>query len=148
MTDTVSKAVRSRMMSRIRSKDTQPEMTVRRALHAAGFRYVLHDRRLPGHPDIVLPRHHALVFVHGCFWHGHTCKFFRLPATNVPFWSAKIDRNRANDARAIATLLGDGLRVAVVWECALRSDAVTRQKAIARLVQWVASSRRRIELRA
>lgn len=136
------------MMSGIRSKDTKPEMTVRRALHAAGFRYVLHDGRLPGHPDIVLPRHHAIIFVHGCFWHGHTCRFFRLPTSHAAFWSEKITRNWANDAHVVAALLGDGWRVAIVWECTLRSDPVTQQKAIARLVHWLASSRRRIELRA
>lgn len=147
MADTLTREARSRIMSRIRSKDTKPEMAVRRALHAAGFRYVLHDRRLPGRPDVVLPRHHAAVFVDGCFWHGHTCKFFRLPGTRTAFWSDKIEHNRARDKATIAALLAGGWRVAVVWECALRSGAVTRQKSMVRLVHWLASSRKRIEVR-
>ena len=133
-------------MARIRSKNTKPEMTVRRAVHAAGFRYVLHDRRLPGHPDIVMPRHHVVVFVHGCFWHGHACRFFRLPGTHAAFWSSKIARNRERDAAAIGALLVGGWRVAIVWECALRSGEATREKSMARLIHWLASGRKRIEV--
>lgn len=147
MADTVTREVRSRIMSHIRSKDTKPEMVVRHALHAAGFRYVLHDRRLPGHPDLVLPRHRAVVLVHGCFWHGHTCRFFRLPGTRTAFWAEKIGRNRERDAAAIDALLASAWRVAVVWECALRSGEATRQKSVVRLIHWVASGRRRIEVR-
>lgn len=123
-------------------------MTVRRALHAAGFRYVLHDGRLPGRPDLVLPRHRAIVFVHGCFWHGHACQLFRQPGTHAAFWSEKIGRNRERDARAITALIADGWRVAVVWECALRSGEATRKRTAARLVHWLASRRRRIEIQA
>jgi DNA mismatch endonuclease (patch repair protein) len=108
------------MMSGIRGKNTQPEWIVRRALHARGYRYRLHVRNLPGCPDIVLPRHRAVVFVHGCFWHGHDCSLFRWPKTRPEFWRAKIDRNRANDEKHRAELLSMGWRVAVVWECALR----------------------------
>lgn len=147
MVDTVTREVRSRIMSHIRSKDTKPEMMVRRALHAAGFRYVLHDRRLPGCPDLVLPRHRAVVFVHGCFWHGHSCRFFRLPRTRTAFWAGKIGRNCERDAVAIDALLASGWRVAVVWGCALRSGEATRQKSVVRLIHWFASSRRRIEIR-
>jgi len=134
-------------MARIRSKNTKPEITVRRAVHAAGFRYVLHDRRLPGHPDIVMPRHRVVVFVHGCFWHGHTCRFFRLPGTHAAFWLGKIARNRERDAAAIGALLVGGWRVAIVWECALRSGEATREKSMTRLIHWLASGRKRIEVR-
>jgi len=146
MTDTVSPAVRSRMMSGIRAKDTKPEMIVRHGLHRAGFRYVLHDRRLPGRPDVVLPRYRAVIFVNGCFWHGHACRFFRLPATRPEFWSAKIERNRTNDAAACASLVAAGWRMATVWECALRGNEVTRGEAISRLVQWLRSRSARLEL--
>lgn len=119
--DIVDRATRSRMMSGIRGKDTKPEWLVRRALHARGFRYRLHERRLAGRPDLVLPRHRAAVFVNGCFWHGHEgCSYFRLPGTRTDFWEDKISRNRSNDVRNRATLLDTGWRVAAVWECALR----------------------------
>ncbi|MBU1223450.1 MAG: very short patch repair endonuclease [Gammaproteobacteria bacterium] len=119
MTDIVSPAVRSRMMSGIRSKNTGPEISVRKALHRKGLRYRLHARDLPGKPDITLPRHRAVVFVHGCFWHGHDCALFRLPATRTDFWKEKIERNQANDRKAVDSLLAAGWRVAIVWECAL-----------------------------
>lgn len=120
MADIVSPAVRSRMMSGIRSTDTKPEMLVRRSLHAAGFRYRLHDGRLPGRPDLVLPRYRAVIFVHGCFWHGHGCHLFRLPGTRREFWQEKIAGNARRDGEATARLYGSGWRVATVWECSLR----------------------------
>ena len=98
MADVVDSAVRSRIMSNIRGKDTRPEMTVRRGLHARGFRYRLHDRRLPGRPDLVFPRCHALILVHGCFWHGHNCHLFRWPESRAEFWRGKINGNKARDA--------------------------------------------------
>jgi DNA mismatch endonuclease (patch repair protein) len=118
--DIVDAATRSRMMGSIRGKNTQPEILVRRMLHARGFRFRLHDRKLPGTPDLVLPRYRAVVFVSGCFWHGHDCRFFRMPATRPDFWRAKIERNRTNDERARNALLEAGWRCATVWECALR----------------------------
>lgn len=120
MTDVVDRATRSRMMSGIRSKNTRIEVNLRKALFAQGFRYRINDSRLPGKPDIVLPRHRAVVFVHGCFWHGHDCALFRLPASNTDFWRTKIEANRARDERACCDLDAQGWRVAVVWECALR----------------------------
>jgi DNA mismatch endonuclease, patch repair protein len=107
-------------MSRIRGRDTTPEMTVRRLLHGTGFRYRLHSASLPGRPDIVLTRHRAVVFVHGCFWHGHGCHLFKWPATRCDFWRAKILRNRTVDGRAAKALKLTGWRVATVWECALK----------------------------
>lgn len=107
-------------MSGIRSKNTRIEVSLRKALFARGFRYRINDARLPGKPDIVLPRYRAVVFVHGCFWHGHDCALFRMPASNTDFWRAKIDANRVRDERACGELAALGWRVAVVWECALR----------------------------
>lgn len=120
MADIVSTAVRSRMMSGIRSTNTKPEMILRKGLHRLGFRFRLHDRGLPGSPDLVLPKHRAALFAHGCFWHGHDCHLFRLPSTRTDFWLAKINRNREVDVRAHASLREQEWRVGVVWECALK----------------------------
>jgi DNA mismatch endonuclease (patch repair protein) len=121
--DQLSPQARSANMSRVRSKDTQPELRVRRLLHRAGYRFRLHRRDLPGSPDIVLPRYRTAIFVHGCFWHGHEgCRRSKLPATRTDFWRAKIDRNRTRDeanARALGSL---GYQVVTLWECELRSD--------------------------
>jgi DNA mismatch endonuclease (patch repair protein) len=123
---------RSRNMSRIRGRDTKPEMLLRKGLHAAGFRFRLHDSKLPGRPDLVLSRYRAVVQVHGCFWHGHDCPRFRWPASRPEFWVSKIEGNRRRDLRAHEELRQAGWRVATVWECALRGrskrpiDEVTR----------------------
>jgi len=106
-------------MSGIRGKNTKPEMMIRRGLHARGFRYRLHCK-LPGKPDICLPKYRAVIFVHGCFWHGHDCHLFKWPSTRPEFWREKIGRNRAVDQRAIAALHAAGWRVGAVWECALK----------------------------
>jgi len=120
----MSAAKRSALMSRIRGKDTVPELLIRKYLWHAGFRYRLHNKRLPGKPDLVLPRWNAAVFVHGCFWHRHAgCPYFRLPKTRAVFWDEKLSGNQARDSAAIATLIGNGWRVAVVWECAVRASA-------------------------
>lgn len=133
MADVLTPEQRQLNMSRIRGRDTKPEMLIRRGLHARGFRYRLQDRKLPGRPDLVFPRYHAVVFVHGCFWHGHDCPMFKLPATRQEFWITKIASNRARDARATAALLELGWRIANVWECSLRGprrlpgdEAITR----------------------
>ena len=119
--DVVSSATRSRMMAGIRSGNTRPEMVVRRHLHSAGFRYRLQYAKLPGRPDIVLPKHKAVVFVHGCFWHAHQpCPYFRLPESRVEFWTAKLNGNKARDDRIVAELLDAGWRVAIIWECYTR----------------------------
>ena len=126
MPDTVSKAKRSLIMSRVRSRDTTPELAVRRALHAAGYRYRLHRKDLPGNPDIVLPKYRTAVQVHGCFWHGHQCRRGnRLPSTNTEYWQAKIQRNRDRDNRVCRSLTEAGWRVFTIWECEL--EAGTRQ---------------------
>jgi DNA mismatch endonuclease (patch repair protein) len=108
------------MMAGIRGKDTKPEMLLRRGLHALGFRYRLHVRDLPGKPDLVFPGRRAVLFAHGCFWHGHDCALFVWPKSREDWWRQKLERNRAVDARAVAALAAAGWRVGVVWECALK----------------------------
>lgn len=126
MTDVVDAATRSRMMSGIRSKDTKPEMIVRRALHKAGFRYRLHDKKLPGKPDIVLPKYRTVIFVHGCFWHGHGCKDFKWPKSREQWWREKIEGNVARD-KAVTTKLGHlGWRISTIWECESEELAIGR----------------------
>src|SRR5689334_16809354 len=118
MADIVDAATRSRMMSKIPGKNTKPELAVRRFLHAAGLRFRLHDRRLPGRPDIVLARHRAIVNVHGCFWHRHAgCQYAYMPASNQGFWESKFAANVERDARNDAALRASGWRVFTVWEC-------------------------------
>ncbi|MBN34073.1 MAG: very short patch repair endonuclease [Rhodospirillaceae bacterium] len=121
MTDIVDQQTRSRMMSGIRGKNTRPELALRRALHARGFRFRLHSGKVHGRPDLFLPKHRAVVFVHGCFWHRHEgCRYATVPATRSEFWRAKFDANTARDSAVRTRLLEDGWRVATVWECALR----------------------------
>jgi DNA mismatch endonuclease (patch repair protein) len=111
---------RSANMRAIRHKDTVPEIEIRSLLFKKGFRFRLHVKSLPGSPDIVLPKHRVVVFVHGCFWHGHGCHLFKVPATRTEFWMKKIEDNRERDYRDEMKLLASGWRVAVVWECALK----------------------------
>lgn len=113
------------MMSGIRGKDTKPEMILRRALHAAGFRYRLHQKDLPGRPDIALSRYRAVIFVHGCFWHRHAgCRFATSPATRTEFWAEKFSKNVERDQRNRDALTKIGWRVGVVWECTLKDEAM------------------------
>lgn len=119
--DIVDKSVRSRMMSGIRSKDTAPEIIVRRFLHRRGFRYSLHDRKLVGRPDIKLLRYRTAIFVHGCFWHRHPeCKFATTPSSNVEKWQAKFEANVSRDRKSVDALLSTGWTVIIIWECGLR----------------------------
>lgn len=108
------------MMSGIRGKDTKPEILLRKGLFAKGFRFRLHDRRLPGKPDIVFPRYKAVILAHGCFWHGHNCPLFKWPSSNVKFWKTKIERNREVDRTAREALVALGWRILTVWECTLK----------------------------
>ncbi len=141
MADIVAPMVRSRMMSGIRSKNTQHEIRIRKALHAAGLRYRLHRRDLPGTPDIVLPRYRAVVFVHGCFWHGHDCHLFKWPSTRPEFWANKIGDNKQRDQEASATLLGSGWRICTIWECSLRGRLRLRPNyVIDTVIEWLRGS--------
>lgn len=125
MVDSLTPAQRSERMSRIRGKDSKPELALRRVLHRLGLRYRLHGTDLPGKPDLVFPRHKAVVFVHGCFWHRHGgCKIATTPKSNTPFWVEKFANNIARDARVIATLEDMGWRVFVAWECELAPSRV------------------------
>lgn len=122
MTDIVSPEVRSRMMSGIRAKDTRPELVLRRALHALGFRYRLHVRNLPGKPDLVFPKYRAIIQVHGCFWHRHGCSKTTDPASNSEFWQMKFARNVVRDREVECRLRELGWRVGIVWECEIASE--------------------------
>ena len=145
--DVVDVATRSRMMSGIRGINTKPEMLVRRLLHHNGFRFRLHVRELPGKPDIVLPRYHAVVFVHGCFWHGHDCPLFKVPGTREEFWREKIGRNQINDQKVKALLLAAGWRVGVVWECSIRGSGKDIGNVASRLSDWLRSKEKEVEVR-
>lgn len=136
MADTLTVEERSERMSRIRGIDTKPELWVRRSLHALGFRFRLHVRALPGRPDIVMPKYATVIFVHGCYWHAHTCQKGRIPASNPMFWKEKFDANRRRDAKNYRALRSMGWRVLTIWECELRS-AASRERAIARLVSKI-----------
>lgn len=120
MADVVDKATRSRMMSGIQSKSTRPEIFIRKGLHALGFRFRLHANDILGKPDIVLPKFRALINVHGCFWHGHGCRYCKTPSTNTEFWLDKINANCLRDKRTLQLQLDAGWRCLIVWECAIR----------------------------
>lgn len=139
MADIVPPSVRSRMMSGIKGKNSSPEMLVRRLLFAAGYRFRLHRRDLPGSPDIVMPGRKIAIFVHGCFWHAHRgCKYAKIPATRADFWTVKLQANVERDQRAIEKLIVLGWRVLCVWECATRNqDAATSLKND--IVDWINS---------
>ncbi|MFA7439444.1 MAG: very short patch repair endonuclease [Sphingomonadaceae bacterium] len=148
MVDSVSAEVRSRMMAGIKASNTRPEMLLRRGLHAQGFRFRLHDRNLPGKPDIVLPRYRAVIFAHGCFWHGHDCHLFRWPSTRPEFWQAKITRNQAVDKRTGEALAAAGWRQAIVWECALKGRTrLPLPEVLSTLSEWLRSQTPLIEIR-
>lgn len=123
MADVHSKETRSYNMSKIRSKDTKPELFVRKFLHSHGFRYRLHVKDLPGKPDIVLPKYKTTIFIHGCFWHGHTgCKYYVIPKTRTDWWIDKISKNKSNDEKSKQKLIELGWNVLEIWECDLKKN--------------------------
>lgn len=144
MTDTVTAEVRSRMMAAIRSRDTKPEMVVRKVLHGMGFRYRIHKKVGKVRPDMLLPKYSAAVFIHGCFWHGHACSHSRIPKSNIGFWSAKIQGNAARDRRNEDEMLELGWRIAVVWECAVRP--ASRDATLKTLAGWLRNGEQRLEI--
>lgn len=148
MTDIVDSARRSRMMAGIRGKDTKPELTVRRLLHAAGLRFRLHRKDLPGHPDLVLPRYRTAVFVHGCFWHNHDCYLFKWPSSRPEFWREKLIRNRQRDLAALNALHEGGWRTLVIWECALKASPFKSDSEALRngIVEWLDGSSRHADI--
>ena len=142
MTDITDPKTRSRMMSRIKGKNTKPELAIRKRLHALGYRYRLHVKKLPGKPDIVFPGRKAIVFVNGCFWHYHDCHLFRMPSTRKEWWKAKLEGNRDRDRTHLAALKADGWRVMVVWECAWRKKNREKEydKIAAKVAGWLESN--------
>lgn len=147
MTDVVDAATRSRMMAGIQGKNTSPELLIRKALHARGFRFRIHAKHLPGKPDLVLPKYNAAIFVHGCFWHGHDCRFFKVPQTRPEFWLEKIGKNRARDLVQIAALQDLGWRVLVVWECAVRSMKKQKTMLLIDLIgEWLVNGSEYLQL--
>lgn len=125
------------MMAGIKGTDTQPEKFLRSFLHQHGFRFRIHAKKLPGKPDIILPRYHAAILVHGCFWHGHGCPLFKWPATRREFWQEKIQGTCKRDAKNIAELKKLGWRVAVVWECELRNAKTNDEGILHALAKWL-----------
>ena len=125
MADVHTKEIRSKNMAAIKAKNTKPEMLVRKFLHANGYRYKLHDKSLPGKPDIVLPKYKTVIFVHGCYWHGHkNCKYYVIPKTRTEWWLNKINGNIANDAKAVKALKKEGWKIITIWECQLKPAKV------------------------
>lgn len=148
MADIVDRETRSRMMSGITDKNTKPELQVRKALHALGYRYRLHVSKLPGKPDIVLPKFRSAIFVNGCFWHGHDCHLFKIPGTRTDFWRDKIEGNKARDISKRNALLSTSWRVAVVWECALRGKTKLGIEDVANRIDcWLSSDSIGLEVR-
>ncbi|MFC1946117.1 very short patch repair endonuclease [Chloroflexota bacterium] len=136
--DYLTKEQRSNLMSRVKNRDTKIETTIRSLLHRSGFRFRKNATDLPGKPDIILPKYKAVILVHGCFWHGHTCNKGKLPSTRLEFWSKKIAENQGRDKHIQSQLLNSGWRIAVVWECSFRNK--TQQlKTIVLLCNWVNS---------
>lgn len=125
VSDRVTHETRSRVMATVRSKNTRPETALRKLLHGEGFRYRLYRKDLPGKPDVVLPKYKMALFVHGCFWHGHDCKAFRMPASNVEYWAHKIERNRERDRAAQEELTKQGWRVRTVWTCSFGKETLS-----------------------
>ncbi len=145
MADIVDQATRSRMMAGIKGKNTQPELLLRRGLHGRGFRFRLHVAGLPGHPDICLKKHNAVIFVHGCYWHRHeNCRFASTPKSHAEFWLSKFAANVERDALHQQMLKAQGCRVAVVWECTLRSTMAGTT--IDLLGKWLKSDEHHLEI--
>jgi DNA mismatch endonuclease (patch repair protein) len=142
MPDIVDEETRSRMMAGIRGKNTRPELVLRRALHKRGFRYRLHVASLPGKPDMVFPRQHAVIQVNGCFWHCHECHLFKWPSSRVEFWRTKILRTREKDAEASIELVRAGWRVLTVWECAFKGPTRRKEEdVISDVATWLVCGR-------
>lgn len=132
MADTVTPDQRSRIMAQVKGKDTKPELLVRRLLHRLGYRFRLHRKDLPGSPDIVLPRHRKVIFVHGCFWHGHEgCSRGTRPTSNTEFWNVKIDRNIERDTLAVRRLEEAGWRSLIVWQCEIKDTMALQNRLLA-----------------
>lgn len=149
MVDIVDRKTRSRMMAGIRGKNTNPELIIRKGLFSRGYRYRLHGKKLPGQPDLVLPKYHAVILVHGCFWHGHGCHLFKWPATRRKFWANKIRGNRKRDRIVSASLIRAGWRICTIWECAIKGRPDREiDRVIRRCARWLRGKQQAIELRS
>jgi DNA mismatch endonuclease (patch repair protein) len=140
--DIVNSEKRSEMMSGIRGKNTRPELLIRKGLFSLGYRYRINDSRIFGKPDMVLKKHNAVIFIHGCFWHGHSgCGNFKLPSTNSQFWEHKIDANRKRDAEVLNHLRAEGWRICIIWECSIRGkeQLSIMSETIAAVSNWLLS---------
>lgn len=137
--DVVDRKTRSRMMRGIGSRNTKPELLIRKRLFGMGFRYRINDRKIAGSPDIVFPKYHAVIFIHGCFWHGHDCELFKLPGTRTEFWKEKIEGNRKRDAKVLNQLCAEGWRICIVWECAVKGKAQLQRVdiTVSKIAEWV-----------
>ncbi len=138
MVDIVNKSQRSKMMSGIQNKNTRPEVLIRKILHKLGFRFRLHVSSLPGKPDIVLPKHKAVIMVNGCYWHGHDCYLFKTPKTRTAFWLGKINNNKSRDKMVFRGLNESGWKVLIVWECAIKGKKKLKDEIlIETLEEWL-----------
>lgn len=146
MADVHTPLQRSHNMSQVRSKDTSPERIVRSLIHRRGFRFRLHSTKLPGKPDIVLPKFKAVVFVNGCFWHKHLCPLFKWPRTNVEFWRSKINANAERDSGSMTQLAALGWRVCTVWECAIKGPRKDLERVESQLAKWIPSAKGSVEI--
>jgi DNA mismatch endonuclease, patch repair protein len=149
MTDIVSPETRSRMMSGIKGRDTQPEIQIRKILSVVGYRYRIGNKKLPGKPDITLAKYKAVIFVEGCFWHGHEdCALFRIPKSRVEFWKKKIAGNILRDRKNRRLLSKDGWRICTVWECALKGkDKLDTEKVERSIIEWILNGKKTKNIR-
>ena len=140
MTDIVSPKKRSEMMSGIRGKDTKPEQFIRKILHRRGYRFRIHRKDLPGKPDLVLAKYNAVIFINGCFWHGHDCHLFKWPKSRPDFWRTKINKNRANDKKVLDDLKNQDWRILNIWECAIKGkERLEAEVIIEQIERWLNS---------
>lgn len=147
MADIVDRITRSRMMARVKSKNTKPEILIRKRLHARGFRYRLHQASLPGKPDLVFPKYGAVILVNGCFWHGHDCHLFKIPSTRTDFWKNKITSTRRNDRKVLERLSSEGWRICIVWECALRGKGKDPVSVVENIASWLSGNEAFLEIK-
>lgn len=148
MVDVVDRRTRSKMMSNIKGHNTKPELLVRSALHKRGFRYRLHDKRLPGKPDLVFPKYKAIILINGCFWHGHDCHLFKWPSTRQAFWHQKIGQTRQRDAANLIEYQRLGWKTLTIWECALKGkNKLGIKETIETAVRWLQFDENDAEIR-
>ena len=139
--------VRSKNMAAIKSSDTRLELLIRKSLHKKGYRYTLNNSKLPGKPDIVLPKHNAALFIHGCFWHCHECALFKWPKTKREFWHEKLTKNKKNDAKNQNELNLQGWRIGIIWECSVRGSCrIPQERLVEIIILWLESEQRRFEV--